>query len=129
MEEDIPPTLPDEKEEKTPDPVLEKEGVTKEDKEGRKGEECNYTDGGWCQIHGQGRKMFRPKKIWAQGKNGLFGWKTGKVMYFTCMNPGPIRADTPTFLMLKGGARARKKSTNSAGKSGESKPNLREHRQ
>ena len=70
----------------------------------KKGDDCTYDEDGRCPEHGQGKKKFRPKKIWAKGKNGLFGWKTGRITYYTCKEDNPIPADRPTFLMLRGSA-------------------------
>ena len=84
--------------------------------------DCTHTEEGWCEIHVQAKKKFKPKKIWAKGRTGLYGWRTGRVTYFTCLEKSPIPADTPTFLMLKGGATTRRKNLNTtAGKVG--KPN------
>ena len=70
----------------------------------KKGDDCTYDEDGRCPEHGQGKKKFRPKKIWTKGKNGLFGWKTGRITYYTCKEDNPIPADRPTFLMLRGSA-------------------------
>ena len=73
---------------------------------------CTHTDEGWCSTHNkQAKKKFRPKKVWTKGKSGLFGWRTGRVTYYTCLETTPIPADTPTFLMLKGSAGREKKAS------------------
>ena len=91
--------------------------------------DCTHTEDGWCTVHGQAKKKFRPKKIWAKGRTGLFGWRTGRVTYWTCLEKTPISAGTPTFLMLRGSAGYPKKkalqTTSTEGQCGETNPNKR----
>ena len=51
--------------------------------------------------------MFKPRKRrWARGRNGLYGWRYSKQIYYICTGTPPRTEDTipdepaPTFLVL-----------------------------
>ena len=69
---------------------------------------CVYSRGGVCCYHGPGTKMWKPKRTWVKGKDGLFKWKYGRVQYFTCTKQNRKDDDVsgvkPTLLMLRDSA-------------------------
>ena len=77
---------------------------------------CTYTPEGMCEEHGQAQKHWKPRRRWAKGKNGLFGWKREKIPYYVCVPPRPIEdkdvgRTAPTFLILKSGADNKQRGT------------------
>ena len=74
--------------------------------------ECVY-DNGVCRTHGEAEKLWRPSKVWAKKKNGVFGWKYSKETYFSCrkFTRKPVETDRPTFVSM-GGSTALHSTTN-----------------
>ena len=74
--------------------------------------ECAYIDG-VCRIHGKAEKLWKPSKIWAKKKNGVFGWKYTKLTYFSCRKIArtPMETVQPTFVSM-GGSTALHSTTN-----------------
>ena len=64
---------------------------------------CNYTKDGVCDTHGQAEKIWKPKRSWKKGKNGLFSWKYSRVTDWKCTTRvgGPPQLQKPTFLILR----------------------------
>ena len=71
--------------------------------------DCKHSPDGRCERHGQAQKLWRPKKRWAKGKSGLFGWKYAREHYWKCVPPRPGGAGitspaSSTFLILSSSA-------------------------
>ena len=64
--------------------------------------ECVYDDSGHCGLHGQGMKKLKPGKVWAKGRNGLYGWKYTKTVYWVCgtVTRAAPSTTTPTFVSM-----------------------------
>ena len=75
--------------------------------EGGEDEGCTYTDG-VCALHGPATKKWRGGKTWGKKKNGLFGWKYAREIYWKCeRRPSgpvdvtePVGGPEPTFIYL-----------------------------
>ena len=84
---------------------IEKEG-------GDQPEPCVHDDKGVCHLHGQAQKKLKPRKVWAKGKNGLFGWKYARSTYYVCgmvTKPDP-GIPGPTFVSMRNSSRGNENS-------------------
>ena len=63
---------------------------------GNKGVACVHDARGVCSEHGQAKKLFKPnKRVWAKGKNGLYGWKYSRMTYYECRTVTQAEHDVP----------------------------------
>ena len=75
-------------------------------------EPCVHDDKGVFHLHGQAQKKLKPRKVWAKGKNGLFGWKYARSTYYVCgmvTKPDP-GIPGPTFVSMRNSSRGNENS-------------------
>ena len=67
--------------------------------------QCSYDDNGFCEYHGVvGVKHWKPRSVWGQKKNGIFGWKAVKTWYWTCKKVTKTKGEAgpkPTFVQMR----------------------------
>ena len=67
---------------------------------------CRHDSMGMCDVHGQAQKVLQPKRVWAKGRNGLYGWKYLRTTTYSCRTVTKTNDDTPkpTFVSLRTGS-------------------------